>query len=169
VTDRPTADVTYALVAALTGTPEQLAALRADRSPGVREAWSRFAEKALGDAWRRSDPVRLRLALAAAALAYEVDDHDRSEDLMISWWPYRHVAGRLGDPVHLFDDAARFASPEVATVIRAFGRREDDLPAEQWGWRATGAERGLAFERTDDERAGPPEETATTDDVDPPA
>jgi hypothetical protein len=146
VTDRPATDVTYALVAALTGTPEQLAALRADRTLGVRQAWYRFAEKALGDAWRRVDPVRLRLALAAVALVYEDDVDPR--DLMLTLWPYHHAAGRLGDRVQMFDDASHFAGPEVAKVMREFGRRETNMEPAQWHWRPTGAESGPAFEQT---------------------
>jgi hypothetical protein len=139
------ADLGFALVAALAGTPEQLQRLRAARDGRVRATWARFALRAAGEALQRSDPVRLRLALAAAALAATDDAPDA--DLTIAFAPLHHAATAIGvDRVAVFDDAARLADPGVAAVLRAFGRR-DDVELAAFGWRRNDPPRSPVFSR----------------------
>ncbi|GIH16485.1 hypothetical protein Raf01_46570 [Rugosimonospora africana] len=54
---------------------------------------------------------------------------------MVTVAPHHHVARQLGlAPAEIFDEAASFANPDTAAVLRAFGRRTDVTP-EAFGFR----------------------------------
>jgi hypothetical protein len=97
-----------------------------------RRALGRFGVRCATVALRERSPAFLRAGLIAIALG----DADRDpRDLMITVAAHHHVARYLGlGPAEVFDEAADYADPDTADVLRVFGRR-DDVTLQAFGLR----------------------------------
>lgn len=74
---------------------------------------------------REKSVTRVRQGLIAVVI--ENFRRDSREDLM-TLAPLNDAAGRVGaDPVDLFDEAASYATPDVAEKLKTFVRRHPDL------------------------------------------
>jgi hypothetical protein len=129
----PTGSEVAALCASLVGTSgSQRARFRAELGNRQRVVLGRFGVRSAAVALRERSAVRLRVGLIAIALGETNVD---ARDLMVTVAPHHHVAGQLGlAPAEIFDEAASFADPDTAAVLRAFGRRTDVTP-EAFGFR----------------------------------
>lgn len=84
----------------------------------------------------------LREEVGRTVAAYDGRD-DR--DLMVSLAPLHDCARRIGlDPVTLFEEAATGAAPDVAVLLRHFGRRTDITP-EAFGFALVAVAEGPAY------------------------
>jgi hypothetical protein len=122
-----------ALCASLAGTSSsQRAQFRAELGHRQRVVLGRFGVRSAAVAVRENSPARLRVGLIAIALEETNVD---PRDLMLTVAPHHHLARQLGlAPAEIFDEAASFANPDTAAVLRAFGRRTDVTP-EAFGFR----------------------------------
>ena len=129
----PTESEVAALCASLANTSSsQRARFRAELGHRQRVVLGRFGVRSAAVAARESSSARLRVGLIAIALEETSVD---TRDLMVTVAPHHHVARQLGlAPAEIFDEAASFASPDTAAVLRAFGRRTDVTP-EAFGFR----------------------------------
>jgi hypothetical protein len=109
-----------------------------------RRVLGRYALRAPMLALRSRNVDHLRTGLLAHVLLRQrVPDW---RDDLVAYAPYYHTARALGlAPQSLFDEAAAYAVPELAGVMRTFGRRADvTLPA--FGWRRIETPDGPTFE-----------------------
>ena len=125
-------------------TPVQRADFYDALSSSARRALGRFALRAPMLALRSRDATFLHAGLVIhALLGQQVRDW---RDDLVAFAPYHVVARELGlDPVALFDGAAAAAVPDLAEVMRAFGRRRD-ITLGAFGWRLVQTAEGPSFE-----------------------
>ena len=116
-----------------------IAALPPDRLP----LFGIFGHRAATLAVRQDDHDWLHLGLIANAIANYQPGSGRDPD--IAFAVFYHCAGRLGlDPQAIFNEAAEYASDELATRMRSFGRR-DDVTLKQYGWRELKTSAGIRY------------------------
>jgi hypothetical protein len=129
----PTESEVAALCGSLVGTSiSERARFRAELGHRQRVVLGRFGVRSTTVALRERSPARLRVGLIAIALGETNVD---ARDLMVTVAPHHHVARQLGlAPAEIFDEAASFAEPDTAAVLRSFGRRTDVTP-EAFGFR----------------------------------
>jgi len=132
------------IVSAFTGWPlpvrEQfLAALPAAK----RGLFGIFGHRAATLAVRAGDPEKLGLGLVGCAIAnVEIPPHRKVDTALAVFY---HCARKLElEPQVVFDEAAQFATDEMAARLRAFGRR-DDVTLKQFGWREIRQPEGVVF------------------------
>lgn len=102
-----------------------------------------FGHRAATLAVRSGEPEKLRLGLVGYAMANVEIPHHRQVDAALA--VYYHCARKLElEPQVVFDEAALFASDEMASRLRAFGRR-DDVTLKQFGWREIRQPEGVVF------------------------
>jgi hypothetical protein len=120
----PTEQEVAALRGSLAGTSSvERARFRAELRDRQQVALGRFGVRCAAVALREHSPALLRIGLITIALA-ESDGDPR--DLMVTVAAHHHVARQLGlEPAEIFDEAASFADPDTADVLRLFGRRVD--------------------------------------------
>lgn len=120
----PTEHEVAALCGSLAGTSgAERVRFRAELRDRQRVALGRFGVRCANVALRERSAATLRTGLIAIALA-EFDGDPR--DLMITVAAHHHVARELGlAPAELFDEAAAYADPDTADLLRVFGRRTD--------------------------------------------
>ncbi len=119
--------------ALLSATPEQRAEFSAALSEHSRRVLGRFMLRAPMLALRARDGSVLGEGLIVAAVL-EQRVRDWRDDL-VAFAPYYYAAQNVGlSPAELFDQAARFAVPELATTMRRFGQRRD-VTLGAFGWR----------------------------------
>ena len=124
--------------------PHQRRAFSAGLSRHARHVMGRFALRAPMLALQLRDGSRLRDGLIVHCLL-EQTMGDWRDDL-VGFALYHYVACQLGlDPIELFDEAARYAIPELATLMNAFGRRTD-ITLGVFGWRRVETPDGPTFE-----------------------
>lgn len=125
-------------------TPAQRAAFSETLSTHARRVLGRFMLRAPMLALQRRD----RLVLSAGLLIRVVLEQrvrDWRDDL-VELAPYYYAAQQVGlSPRELFDDAADFAVPELATIMQTFGRRPD-VTLAAFGWRRIESPEGPTFE-----------------------
>lgn len=109
-----------------------------------RRVLGRFALRASVLALRTGEPRYLDAGLLAhCAVTRAVMDW---RDDLVAFAPYVHVARALGLDVRtLFNDAAVHAVPDLADVMRTFGRRTD-VTLGAFGWRQVETPDGPTFE-----------------------
>lgn len=102
-----------------------------------------FGHRAATMAAREESREKLRLALAAAAIAnFEVPQSRRLE---VALAVYYHCARKLGmNTVDLFDEAGAWTSEETAVLMAAYGRRSD-VTLKKFGWREAKTAEGIRF------------------------
>lgn len=102
-----------------------------------------FGHRAATLAVRRGDPDWLSLGLLGSAIAnYEIPP-GRNVDVAMA--VFYHCAQKLSiDPERLFDEAAEFASGDITTRLRNFGRRTD-VNLKQFGWREIKTQDGVRY------------------------
>ena len=133
-----------AIIGAFTGlaAPERerfMAAL----SDGQRALFALFGHRAATLATRRADPEQLRLGLVGSVIANYTIPDKRNVDVALA--VYHHCARKLElSPTEVFDEAAHFATDEMAARLRTFGRRAD-VTLRQFGWREIRGEEGVRF------------------------
>ena len=93
-------------------------------------------------ALRTRDPALLRDELGRTVGTYDgLDDRD----LMLALAPMHDCARRIGvDPVALFDEVAASAAPDLAVLLRHFGRRTD-ITAQAFGFAVVRGADGPAY------------------------
>ncbi|MBP9502243.1 MAG: hypothetical protein KBF17_08795 [Candidatus Promineofilum sp.] len=102
-----------------------------------------FGHRAATLAVRTGDPDRLRLGLIGNAIANDLIPDGRHVEAALA--VFHHCAGKLElEPEALFDEAAQFASDEMAERLRAFGRRTD-VTLKQFGWREIRTAEGVRY------------------------
>ena len=123
---------------------EDWRALRDTLNDHQQRVLARFGLRAPMLAIRARDPEYLRAGLLAhVLLTREVRDW---RDDLVHFAPYFHVARVLQiDPSALFGDAAAAAVPELADVMRTFGRRRD-VTLGAFLWRQVDTPDGPSFE-----------------------
>ena len=133
-----------AIIGAFTGlaAPERqrfMAAL----SDGQRALFALFGHRAATLAARRADPEQLRLGLVGSVIAnYAIPDKRNVE---VALAVFHHCARKLElSPTELSDEAAHFATDEMAARLRTFGRRAD-VTLRQFGWREIRGEEGVRY------------------------
>jgi hypothetical protein len=125
-------------------TAEQRASFSASLTPHARHALGRYALRAPMLALRARDRSMLRNGLMVYALL-EQQVRDWRDDL-VAFAPYYCVAQDLGvAPSEFFDEAAVFAVPELAGLMKKFGRRVD-VTLGAFGWRRIETKEGPTFE-----------------------
>ena len=135
-------------LAAIVGAFSGLAALERERfmgalSDGQRALFALFGHRAATLAARRADPEQLRLGLVGSVIANYAIPDKRNVDVALA--VYHHCARKLElSPTELFDEAAQFATDEMAARLRAFGRRTD-VTLRQFGWREIRGEEGVRY------------------------
>ena len=112
-------------------------------SAAERALFALFGHRAATLAARSGDAEQLRLALVGSVIAnYDIPDK-RNVDVALA--VFHHCARKLElDPPEVFDEAAHFATDEMAARLRAFGRRTD-VTLRQFGWREIRSEEGLRY------------------------
>jgi hypothetical protein len=120
----PTEHEVAALCESLAGTSSvERVRFRAELRDRRQVALGRFGVRCAAVALRENSPALLRIGLITIALA-ESDGDPR--DLMVTVAAHHHVARQLDlAPAELFDEAASYADPDTADVLRVFGRRTD--------------------------------------------
>jgi hypothetical protein len=112
-------------------------------SPAQRALFGIFGHRAATLSVRRTDPEWLRLGLAGSAIANF--DIPPRRDVDVSLAVFYHCARALElEPVRVFDEAAEFATEEMAARLRAFGRREG-FTLKQFGWRELHTPEGVRY------------------------
>jgi hypothetical protein len=125
-------------------TPEQRASFAASLTLRGRRALGRYALRAPMLALREREGSMLRDGLLVRTLL-EQGVRDWRDDL-IEFAPYFYVAQELGlVPVELFDEAATFAVPDLAKVMKTFGLRKD-VTLAAFGWRRIETSEGPTLE-----------------------
>ena len=136
------------LLAAIIGAFTALAAPERERfmaalSDGQRALFALFGHRAATLAVRRADPEQLRLGLVGNVIANYAIPDKRHVDVALA--VYYHCARKLElNPQAVFDEAAQFATAEMAARLRAFGRRTD-VTLRQFGWREIRSEEGVRY------------------------
>lgn len=116
-----------------------LTALPADK----RGLFGIFGHRAATLAVRAGDADKLRLGLVGCALANVEIPPRRKVDAALA--VFYHCARKLGlDPEVVFDEAAQFATDDMAARLRAFGRRSD-VTLKQFGWREIRQPEGVVY------------------------
>ena len=149
-------DAYYGPVTAADDAIAAIGRMCADASPDQRRAFSE------GLSWH-ARRVLGRFALRAPMLALQLRDQSRLReglllhgvleqkmgdwrDDMVGFALYHYAARQLGlDPIELFDEAARYAIPELAALMNKFGRRSD-ITLNAFGWRRVETPDGPTFE-----------------------
>ena len=135
-------------LAAIIGAFTALAAPERERfmaalSDGQRALFALFGHRAATLAVRRADPEQLRLGLVGNVIANYAIPDKRHVDVALA--VYYHCARKLElNPQAVFDEAAQFATAEMAARLRAFGRRTD-VTLRQFGWREIRSEEGVRY------------------------
>ena len=135
-------------MAAIAGAFTALAAPDRERfmaalSDGQRALFGLFGHRAATLAVRRGDAEQLRLGLVGSVIANYTIPDKRNVDVALA--VYHHCARKLElNPPEVFDEAAHFATDEMAARLRAFGRRTD-VTLRQFGWREIRGEEGLRY------------------------
>ncbi len=135
-------------LAAIIGAFTALAAPERERfmaalSDGQRALFALFGHRAATLAVRRADPEQLRLGLVGNVIANYAIPDKRHVDVALA--VYYHCARKLElNPQAVFDEAAQFATAEMAARLRAFGRRTD-VTLRQFGWREIRGEEGVRY------------------------
>ena len=112
-------------------------------SDGQRALFALFGHRAATLAARRADPEQLRLGLVGNVIANYAIPDKRHVDVALA--VYYHCARKLElNPQAVFDEAAQFATAEMAARLRAFGRRTD-VTLRQFGWREIRSEEGVRY------------------------
>ncbi|WP_132121918.1 hypothetical protein [Actinocrispum wychmicini] len=107
---------------AVTSTAER-GRFRAELRDRQRAVLGRYGFRSATIALRERVPERLLIGLIAVALA---DDNVDPRDLMMTVAAHHYVAQQLGvEPADIFDEAASYANPDTADVLRTFGSRTD--------------------------------------------
>jgi hypothetical protein len=136
------------LLAAIAGAFTALAAPERERfmaalSDGQRALFGLFGHRAATLATRRADPDQLRLGLVGSVIANYIIPDKRNVEVALA--VFHHCARKLElNPTELFDEAAHFATDEMAARLRAFGRRAD-VTLRQFGWREIRDEEGVRY------------------------
>lgn len=92
---------------------------------------------------RESNPEYLRLGLVGNAVANYQIPPNRKVDVALA--VFYHCARKLElEPQTLFEEAARFASDEMAVRMVTFGRRSD-VTLKQFGWREIKTPEGILY------------------------
>lgn len=141
----PSDEALAGIVSAFTGWPlpvrEQfLAALPA----GKRGLFGIFGHRAATLAVRAEDAAKLRLGLVGCAIAnVEIPPQRKVYSALAV---YYHCARKLElAPQAVFDEAAQFATDDMAARLQAFGRRQD-VTLKQFGWREIRRPEGVVFQ-----------------------
>ncbi len=112
-------------------------------SDSERALFGLFGHRAATLAVRREEPEWLRLGLLGSVIANYTIPARRVVDTALA--VYYHCARKLGlSPVQIFDEAAAYASEEMAEHLRAFGRR-DDVILKHFGWREIRGQEGVRY------------------------
>jgi hypothetical protein len=120
-----------------------LAALPDDK----RSLFAIFGLRAATLSIRQLNPEWLRLGLMGYAIAHVGDQsgHNPGGGLDTALAVFYHCARMLENETEkLFDEAAGYASNEMAERIRAFGHRED-VTLKKFGWREIRTPEGIRF------------------------
>ena len=151
--------MTGANLARIPGTADVLAADVLDRAPDVVDglflrtvdrqseiALGRYGVRAVTPALRNRDPLLLRRALLATAIADAAAGED-PRDAMVTMALHHFCAQQLGmRPSAVFDEVAtRIADQSVADLLREFGSRTD-ITLAAFGWTLVETTNGLDFE-----------------------
>ena len=141
---RTDADMEQMLLALINGSARQRQSLVYSLTEQRRRALARYAHRAPMVAMQTSEAAHLDAGLVAHSLLRQrVSDW---RDDLVFFAPYHHVARALGlDPATLFNRAAAVAAPDLAEVMRTFGRRRD-VSLGAFGWRQIDAPGGPTFE-----------------------
>jgi hypothetical protein len=140
----PADDALAEIVEAYTAWPQPVRERFAQSLPAdKRGLFGLFGHRAATLAVRRGDVEWLRLGLIGNTLAnVEIPPHRNVE---AAFAVFHHCARKLElAPAELFDEAARYATDELAPRMMAFGR----LPAfelKQFGWREIKTEDGVRY------------------------
>src|SRR5207245_7785755 len=103
-------------------TPEQRATFSAALTAHARRVLGRFVLRSPMLALRGRDGSALRDGLLVAALLEQTVTDWR--DKLIQFAPYYYAAQQVGlSPEVLFDEAAVYATPDLAGIMQTFGRR----------------------------------------------
>jgi hypothetical protein len=135
-------------LAAIVGAFTALAAPERERfmaalSDGQRALFGLFGHRAATLAARRGDAEQLRLGLVGSVIANYVIPDKRNVDVALA--VFHHCARKLElEPPAVFDEAARFATDDMAARLQAFGRRTD-VTLRQFGWREIRGEEGVRY------------------------
>ena len=110
---------------------------------GKRGLFGIFGHRAATLAVRAGDAEKLRLGLVGCAIANLEIPPNRKVDAALA--VFYHCARKLElEPQVVFDEAAQFATDEMAARLRAFGRRTD-VTLKQFGWREIRLPEGVVF------------------------
>lgn len=102
-----------------------------------------FGHRVATLAVRLEDAEQLRLGLIGNIIANYQIPSSRNVDAALA--VFYHCALKLGLSTQaFFDDAAQFASPEMADKMRSFGRRTD-VTLKQFGWRELRTSDGIRY------------------------
>lgn len=102
-----------------------------------------FSHRAATLAARNGSPeVLLKGVVAAAIVNYVIPDN---RDVMIGLAVHHHCARKLDlDPADVFAQAAHYATPRMAELLIAFGKR-DDINLRSFGWREIKTAEGIRY------------------------
>ena len=141
LTDQAIGSLGRALAGATT---EQRASFSNVLTSHARRVMGRFVLRAPMLTLRERDAsVLLDGLLVHVVLEQRVRDW---RDDLVAFAPYYYAAQQIGrSPDALFDEAATFAVPELATIMQTFGRRRD-VTLGAFGWRRVETPEGPTLE-----------------------
>lgn len=110
-------------------------------NPSKRGLFALFGHRAATLAVRNNEPDRLLLGLIGNVIANSPIPPKRNVDTSLAI--FYHCSRKLGlDPQVMFDEAARFATDDMAAALWAFGL-QDNVALKQYGWREIRTAEGI--------------------------
>lgn len=134
----------FEIVSAFTGWTRPKRANFLEALPAAkRPLFGIFGHRAVTLAVRRGDPEWLRIGLVGNTIGNYKIPESRNVDAALA--VFYHCARKLVvEPQALFDEAAEFATDEMAVCLRAFGRRAD-VTLKMFGWREIKTQDGVRY------------------------
>jgi hypothetical protein len=132
------------IVSAFTAWPAPKRERFIESFPGDRRAlFGIFGHRAATLAVRRAEAEWLRLGLVGNVIAnFQIPPNRNLDSAFVV---YYHCARKLGiDPVTLFDEAAEYATDDLAAFMKTFSRRKD-VTLKQFGWREVKTQEGVRY------------------------
>lgn len=112
-------------------------------APEYRSLFGIYGHRAATLAVRQKSRDWLFSGLIGAVIANYVIPPKRNVDVSLA--VYHHCAQKIGTPpAELFTEAARYAQPELAQKLNAFGHRAD-VNLKQFGWQEQKTPEGVRY------------------------